>query len=431
MKKQRPALLGGEPVRSTPYPKHTTNLNDEEKQEILDVIDDGELSGFSGRSGDRFLGGAKVKLLEADFAKYFKVKHAVSFNSATSALHGAIAAAGIGPGDEVITSPYTMSSSATAVLMNNAIPIFADIDPDTFNISPSSIEEKITDKTRAIMAVNIFGQPAELDKIKQIAIRHGLILIEDSAQSPGAFFNGELAGTIGEMGVFSLNYHKMIQCGEGGILITNDDTLALKAQLVRNHGELVVPDIEGLEDMDNQLGWNYRLTELQAAVAIPQLRKLKGFTDRRNDLAEYLTDQLKAFDFLATPLIHPEATHVYYVYAIKYDEEKLGIPRSIFAQALRAEGMVVGEGYMKPLYLNPVFQKKMAYTKGCPYSCAHYNSDIQYKKGLCPVTEDLYEKTLLTTEIIKYPNTETEVDEFISAVVKIADNAAELKAFSS
>jgi perosamine synthetase len=417
-----PALLGGTPVRSKPFPKHTTMLDEAEKSLVLEVLNDGELSGFSGRPGPRFLGGPFVQRLEREVAAYFGVRHAVSFNSATSALHGTIAAAGIGPGDEVITSAFSMSSSASCVLMNNAIPVFADIEPRTFCLDPISVERRITSRTRAILTVNLYGHPSSLQRLGEIADARGLMLIEDNAQAAGARFNGRLAGTFGRMGVLSLNYHKAIQCGEGGLVITNDDELALRCQLIRNHGEVVAPDI-GRGDLENQLGWNYRLSELGAAVAIPQFGKLERLVAIRRELSTHLTELLTPFGCLEPPTVIPGCTHTFYLFAITFDEAKAGLSRAAFARAMAAEGLPLNIGYVKPLYLQTMYQKRLAYTKGCPFTCGHYDGDAAYQKGLCPVTEEMHEKRLLISDICKYPNTTEDLRDFATAVEKVLDHA--------
>lgn len=421
------ALFGGTPVRKEPYPIHTTIVGDAEEKEVLEVLRSGHLSGFSARPGERFLGGPKVKELEAAFSAYFGVKHTVTFNSATSALHASIAAAKIGPGDEVITSPYTMSATPSSILMQNAIPVFADIEERTFGLDPVLVEQKITEHTRAILTVNLFGHPSRLNELKDIADRHNLVLIEDNAQAPGALYRNRLTGTVGTMGIQSLNYHKAIQTGEGGLVLTNDEALAEHLQLFRNHGEAVVGKINR-EDIVNLLGWNYRLTDVQAAIGIPQLAKLDHFNSIRQKLATTLTNGLKQFDFLMPPIAERDCTHVYYLYPIKFVEEKLGISRSLFLKALRAEGISLNEGYLRPLYLEPMYQKKIAYgEKGCPFSCPFYKSKITYRKGDCRVAERMYERELFVTDICKYPNSEKEVYEFVEAVKKIADNISMLK----
>lgn len=421
------AILGGAPIRREPYHIHTTIIDDEEEKEVIKVLRSGHLSGFSARPGYRFLGGPKVRELEEKFREYFGVKYAITFNSATSALHGAISAAKIGPGDEVITSPYTMSATPSSVLMQNAIPVFADIEDKTYGLDPASVKEKIADRTKAILTVNLFGHPSRLKELKTIADKNDLLIIEDNAQAPGASYHGQLAGTIGQMGIQSLNYHKAIQTGEGGVALTNDKSYAERLQLVRNHGEVIVGKI-GRGDIVNILGWNYRLTEIQAAIGIPQLKKLNYLNSIRQKLAGLLTDRLKRFEFLTPPIIEEGCTHVYYLYPIRFQEGKIGISRNLFVKAMRAEGISVSEGYMRPLYLEPIYQKKIAYgSKGCPFSCTYYNKMPNYEKGLCPTAERLFYREMLTTDICKYPNGEKEIEEFVKAVKKIEDNLSSLE----
>jgi len=264
-------------------------------------------------------------------------------------------------------------------------------------------------------------------ELQAIAKEHGLLLIEDNAQSPGARYRGNLAGTIGDIGVLSLNYYKAIQVGEGGIALTNNPDLALRMQLVRNHGEVVVADI-GMEDWPNQLGWNYRLTEVSAAIGIPQIAKLDYLIGIRRKLASLLTDGLRDFEFISTPLTEEGCTHSYYFYPMRYHKERLGIDRTLFVKAVRAEGISLSEAYVKPIYLEPMYQKRMVYgRKGCPFTCGHYEGKIDYNKGICPVTEKLHFFELITTDICKYPNTEREVEEFVTAIAKIKNNVGSLE----
>ncbi len=243
LKKKKLAVNGRkQPVLKKPFPP-VYNIGKEEIEAVVRLMKKGPLSDFVGARGKYFLGGREVKRLEAMFCKKFRIKHAVSFNSATTALHAAIAALGIGPGDEVIVPPYTMSASATSILMNGAVPIFADIDEKTFCIDPRSIEKRITRNTKAIMVVNLFGGLCDLEEILKIAKKHKLKVIEDNAQAPGALYKGKYAGTIGDIGVFSFNVHKTIQAGEGGVLVTNNKEYAFRAQLARNHGEAVVGEM--------------------------------------------------------------------------------------------------------------------------------------------------------------------------------------------
>ena len=416
------ALLGGEPVRKKPYPQHTTMIDGAEEKEVLEVLRGQHLSGFSARPGERFLGGPKVRAIEEAFAKYFGVAHAVSVNSATSALHCAVAATRVEPGEEVITTPYTMSATASSILMQNAIPVFADIDAQIFCLDPAAVESYVTPRTRAILTVNLFGHPSPLNELKAVADRHGLMLIEDNAQAPGAVYQGRLAGTVGHIGIQSLNYHKCIQAGEGGLALTNDPELALHMQLVRNHGEVVVGPI-GREDIPNTLGGNYRFTEMGAAIALPQLAKLDRLVEIRARLAKRLTQELSRFAFLTPPVASEGCTHVYYLYPMKFDADRVGIPRDLFARALRAEGISISEGYMRPIYLEPMYQRRSAYgTKGFPFSGLANTRAVEYKPGMCPTAEQLWRHGLLTTDICKYPNGEAEIDEFVYAVDKVRSN---------
>jgi len=424
------SLFGGEPARKEPYPIHTTMMDSAEEQEVLDVLRGGHLSGFSARPGDRFLGGPKVRRLEKDFADYFGVAHAVSFNSATSALHGTISTAKIGPGDEVIVPPTTMSATATSVIMQNALPVFADIEDETFGLDPKAVEEAITSRTKSILTVNLFGHPSHLEALEQIADRHDLILIEDNSQSPGTLNNGRLSGTIGQMGVQSLNYHKFIQTGEGGVALTNDDRFALHLQLVRNHGEVVVGRLENTSEQDlvNMVGWNYRLTEIQAAIGIPQFKKMDQLLAIRKTLAEMLTEKLRDYEFLIPPKVRHSCTHVYYLYPIRFIRNEIGISRETFVKAMKAEGISIAEGYVRPIYLEPMYQKQVAYGKdGCPFKCPWYKGQLYYEPGICPTAERLHFEQILTTDICKYPNGEKEIDEFVTAVKKIADNVNQLQ----
>ena len=287
----KPALLGGKKLARRDYFKHDTGIGAEERALVLDALDSGVLSGFLARFGPRHYGGPMVRRLEAEFADLMGTRFAVSFNSATSALHAAVAASGCGPGDEVVTSPFTMAASASCILMANAVPVFADVDPDIFCISPDSVRERLTQHTKAVLAVSIFGHPADLDGLEALCHEHGLFLIEDAAQAPLARCNGRMVGTVGRIGVFSLNAHKAIQCGEGGLAVTSDDELYERLCLVRNHGEAIVEDM-GYADIAGTLGWNYRLPELSAAAAVAQLEKLPALTAHRRKLAEELNERL-------------------------------------------------------------------------------------------------------------------------------------------
>lgn len=421
------AINGGRPVRVRPFPTYRT-IGEEEKRAVAEVLDSGVLSQFLGTWSPDFYGGPRVRKLEREWADYFGVKHAVTVNSATSGLNAAVGAAGVGPGDEVIVSPYTMSASAACALVYNAVPVFADIDPDTFCISARTIRPCLTSRTRAIVAVDLFGHPAEFHDIMELARQWNLTVIEDTAQAPGALYHGRYAGTLAHMGVFSLNYHKTIHCGEGGVIVTNDDALAERLQLIRNHAEVVVQG-KGVANLSNMLGFNYRMTEIEAAIASEQLKKLEGLVRPRIEAAEYLTERLGALPGLSPPVVRSGVRHGYYVYALRYDACRTGVPRHLVAQSLRAEGIPVGEGYVEPLYLQPLYQKRLLYgTTGYPFPSPGSEAAVSYEKGICPVAERMYKDELLILSVCHANITSADLSDVAGAFAKVFENLRELAA---
>ncbi len=424
----KPAILGG----TKAFPEllaQVHNIGEEEVEAASRVLRQGPLSGFYGFWSDKFLGGPEVRNFEDKFAKRFGIKHAVTFNSATTALHGAMIALEIGPGDEVIVAPYSMAASATCVVNSGGVPIFADIDDKTFCMDPESIKSKISKYTKAIVVVNLYGQAAPLDEILAIAREHNIKVVEDNAQSPDAMYKGRKVGTIADIGVWSLNVNKAMQTGEGGILTTNDDRYALRAQLARNHGESVVDDIPGFEGP--MFGSNYRMTELEAAIAAVQLDKLEVINAHKIMLAEYLTSKIKDIPGIVVPHIPPENTHVYFIYPIKIDEEKLGMSRDLFHKALVAEGAPLGRGYVKPIYHLKQFQERRAYNNThFPFEFPGYEGKPDYSKGSCPTVERMYDKELIVTQICQYPRSKEVIDQLVSAIQKVLAHKDEIKALA-
>lgn len=420
------AINGGEPVRKTPFPEYIT-IGNEEKHAVMEVLDSTVLSKYLGTWSPDFYGGPKVRQLEQNWAQYFRIKHAVSVNSATSGLYAAIGAAGVSPGDEVIVSPYTMTASATAALVYGAIPVFADIDPQIFCLSPESIKKCITPYTKAIIVVDIFGHPADMDEIMDIARDHDIVVIEDAAQAPGAKYKGRNAGTLADMGVYSLNYHKTIHCGEGGVVVTDNDDFAERLQLIRNHAEVVVKD-KGVKNLINMIGFNYRITEIEAAIAIEQLKKLEKLLLPRIESANYLTKNLSEFPCIVPPHVRSGVHHGYYTYPLIYHAEEVGIPRERFVSALNAEGIPMANGYVEPLYLEPCYQQQIAFGKdGFPFTYPGYKGKVNYQRGICPVTERMYNTELMLTNICHANVTNSDLDDLISAFEKIMGNIQELK----
>ena len=411
------ALFGGPKIIQSTFARYNP-LGLEELQAAKQVIESGVLSQFLGVWHEDFYGGPKVREFERQCAEYFGVKHAVTVNSWTSGLVAAVGAIGIEPGDEVIVTPWTMSASATAILHWNAIPVFADIDPDTFNLDPQSVEANITPYTRAIMVVDIFGQSADMDELMAIAAKHNLKVISDTAQAPGALYKGKYAGTLADVGGYSLNYHKHIHTGEGGILVTNDDQIAERLQLIRNHAEVVV-EAKGVDNLVNMIGHNFRLGEIECAIGIEQLKKLSRLVESRQALANRLTAGLKGLRGLKTPVVRPDRTHVYYVYPMVLDIEELGISRDRIHAALQAEGVAVSKHYQN-IHLLPVYQRKVAYgSQGFPWASDICHRDVDYSKGICPVAEQLNDSTYLGLGMCVYDLSNDDVDLIIAAFRKV------------
>ena len=416
------AIHGGSPVRSRPFPPQAT-IDEEERRAVLEVLESGVLSQFLGEWHTDFMGGPRVRACEDAFARRLGAQHAVAVNSATTGLHIALAAAGIGSGDEVIVSPYTMSASAAVIVLQNAIPVFADVEDETFGLDPASVEAHVTEHTRALMVTHLFGHPARMDGLLEIAQRHDLVVVEDAAQSIGATWNGRETGTIGAAGVLSLNYHKIVHSGEGGIVLTDDPQIALRARLSRNHGEVVVEETD-LPDIVNTIGSNFRMTEIDAAIAITQLGKLDRLLAGRREIADYLTARLAEIPGVVPPVVRPESTHSFYVFPMKLEPEELnGISRADVASALAAEGVPVSEGYVRPLYLQPMYQQRIARgSRGCPWTCGHWRGEVSYEPGICPVTERLYERDLLLADVCRHPLTLEDAKDVADAFEKVMTN---------
>lgn len=425
MKHTKLALFGGEKVITKEFEVYNS-IGKEEVQAAKSVVESGVLSQFLGSWHPDFFGGTKVQEFERAWEKHFNVKHAVTVNSWTSGLIAAVGAINIQPGDEIIVSPWTMCASATAILHWNAIPVFADIEKETFNLDPKSVIKNISPQTKAILAIDIFGHPCDYEALQNIANEYGLKLITDTAQSPGSLYKGEFTGTQSDVGGYSLNYHKHIHTGEGGVIVTNDDRIYEKLQLIRNHAEAVITG-KGVFDLTNMVGYNFRLGEIESAIGIEQLKKMQSFIIKRQKIASQLNEGLKGLNGLTTPTVKPDCTHAYYIYGMLLDLNKIKVNRDRLIQALEAEGVhgLIG-GYVN-VHMLPMYQQKIAYgSNGFPWSSDICKRDVSYDKGICPVAEELHEKTFLGYEMCLHDLNDLDVNLIIAAFKKVWNNLDKL-----
>ena len=394
--------------------KKYNSIDKEELKAASAVIKSGNLSNFLGEYSKEFFGGPKVREFEKKCKSFFNVKHAITVNSWTSGLICAVGALDINPGDEIILPPWTMSACASAILNWNAIPVFADIDKTTYNIDPDDVLRKISKKTKAIMAVDIFGHPCNISELKKISKKYKIKLITDSAQSPYSFYKKKIAGTISDVGGISLNYHKHIHTGEGGVIFTNSDKIAKRINLIRNHAESVVRSNK-VENLSNMIGYNFRLGEIESAIGIQQLKKLKKVIKKKQKICQLLTKNLSKLSSLFLPKVLKGYTHSYYIYGINLDLQNIKYSREYIINKLTSEGVPgLSAGYTC-LHLLPMFQKKIAYgSKGFPWNSSFNKRNISYKKGICPNAEYLHEKSFIKFEVCMYDLT-IDVVKFISS----------------
>lgn len=387
------AINGGIPVRNTFLPYGQQWIDDEDIKEVVKVL-----------KSDYLTTGPKVAEFESKIAQYVGSKYAVAVSNGTAALHAACFAAGINEGDEVITTPLTFAASANCILYQGGKPVFADIDFDTYNIDPSEIEKNITEKTKAIIPVDFTGQPVDVDRIKDIAKKYGLIVIEDAAHALGAEYKGNKIGSLADMTAFSFHPVKHITTGEGGMITTNDEELYNRLVLFRSHG--ITRDANRLANKNEgswyyeqlELGYNYRITDIQCALGISQISKLDKFLGRRREIAEKYNSYLKNIDGIILPYQASYSKSSWHLYVIQIELEKFKVGRREIFEALRAENIGVNVHYI-PVYYHPYYRR------------------LGYKKGLCPTAERLYER-IITLPLYPKMN-DKDIQDVVNALEKV------------
>jgi len=353
-------------------------LGKEEEEAVKKVLQSGILTQ-----------GKKVKSFEETFANYIGVEHAVAVTNGTSALDIALKTLRIGLGDEVIVPAFSFIASSNCVLFQGAKPVFADIDQRSFNIDPSDVNEKITAKTKAIITVHLFGQPAQMEELKEIAQDHGILLIEDAAQAHGAEYKGKKVGGLSNISCFSFYATKNMTTGEGGMITTNNGELAKTAYLLRDHGQTE-------KYHHTILGYNYRMTELSAAVGLVQLKKLDKLNKKRRKNAGMLTNGIEKIPGLTPPYVEEYAKHVFYQYVVKVEED-YPLERNELADHLEKMGIGVAIHYPTPIYRQPLYHK------------------LGYDKMICPMAEESCKRVL---SLPVHPSVNEEDIQYILDVLK-------------
>lgn len=391
---KKPAIEGGTPARSTKIYYGHQYIDEADVEAVVDVLRYHDLTC-----------GPKIKELEDKLCAVTGAKYAVVCSSGTAALHIACLAAGVGEGDEVITTPVTFAASANCALYCGARPVFADIDPETYNIDPDKVREAVTEKTRAVVVVDYTGQSAALDPIMEICKEHGLVLIEDGAHVIGTKYKGRANGSVSDMTTFSFHPVKTVTGGEGGAVLTNDENLYRRLLLYRSHG--ITRDVSLMEHEPDgpwyyeqvALGYNYRMTDIQAALIISQLDKLPMFCARRKEIAARYNEAFGKIPCLFIQKEIPDSDTTRHLYILRIIPEKLTINRRQFFDALAAENVCCNVHYI-PVYYFPYYEK------------------LGYQRGLCPNAEKLYEEIISLP--IYYAMTDEDVESVIEAVTKIS-----------
>jgi dTDP-4-amino-4,6-dideoxygalactose transaminase len=385
------------PVREEFLPPFAPCLGDEEYEEVLDTL----------RSGWITMG-PKTRQFEQAFARHVGASHAIATSSCTAGLHVALVAGNVGPGDEVITTPLTFCSTANVIIHQGAIPVLADVQPETYNIDPEEIEKRLTPRTKALIPVHLGGQPCEMEAIQALAEQHDLLVIEDAAHALGAEYKGRRIGTFGDVTVFSFYATKNLTTGEGGMVCTEDEDLAERISILRLHGissdawkrysdkgswyyEVLLP------------GYKYNMTDVQAALGLHQLAKQERFQELREEYARIYAEAFADLPEITAPYVEDHVRHAWHLYLIRLDLERLAIDRGQFIEALRRENVGASVHFI-PLHLHPYYQQQYG-----------------FKKGDYPVAEKVYEGIV---SLPLYPKmTRRDVDDVIEAVSRVISHS--------
>lgn len=414
------AIHGGKPLRTAPLPSVEDaagrTFGEAELALLAEVIHAGRLN----RNG-----GTMVRRLEAEFAAWAGARHCVASTSGTAALHLAVGALDLEPGDEVITTPITDFGTIIPILLQNAVPVFADIEPETWCLDPADVARKITPRTRAIIAVHLFGQPADLDPLLALARERALVLIEDCSQAYGTRYKGRPTGIQGQIGCYSLQQSKHLSAGDGGLTVTDDDALARRLRLFSDKGW---PRGPGEPRTHLFLAPNYRMTELQGAVALAQLRKVDGVVAARREVAARLDACLSDLPGLRPPRARGGDRVTYWLYPVHYDAAALGIGVDEFCRALSAEGVPAAPGYVAPMYQAPVLRELRTYgASGFPFNSPYTTrTGAEYREALCPVAEAM--ATRMFRINICETLTDADIRDIDGALTKVATHYASVRA---
>lgn len=399
------AIDGGEPVRTDPWPERGRRFGEQERRHLQEALDQNTLF---------YMHGEKTNQLREAMSELCGADYVVPCSSGSAALHGATKACGVGPGDEVITSPITDAGTLVGIIYEGAIPIFADIAPTTYNITAESIEERITERTRAVIVVHLAGCPADVPPIVDLCREHDLKLIEDCAQSWGAKLNGQWVGTFGDFGCFSLNDFKHISAGDAGLIVTDDADLYPQAW---KSIDKCYDRIEGVRDLPFAAP-NYRISELQSAVGVAQLGKVEEIAAARNRLGTRLSERLREIDGIHAHGIPDGAYATYWFYLIQIDPEVLEVEPERFAEAMNAEGIPGHHGYVDPVYLEYQYLQNQSAFHHSKWPFSQHRGDLPYRERYCPHAETVIRRSFFFP--LREELTEREIDDAAEAVRKIA-----------